>query len=151
MTAPDEHAHGIGLDLAPWRQDTVLFAGLLALILVFLAARVIRLRVRHRVGIGDGGQPDLARAIRVHGNFVEYTPLGLLLILLIELAGYAPWLVQTLGGALVAGRLLHALGLSRSSGESMPRLIGMVLTFAVLVVGGGLCLLAWVEGFLPAD
>mgnify|MGYP003704592037 CR=1 FL=1 len=24
-------------------------------------------------------------------------------------------------------------------------------TFAVLVVGGGLCLLAWVEGFLPAD
>ena len=40
-------------------------------------------RNRHKIGIGDGGDKALARKIRVHGNFVEYVPLGLLLMALL--------------------------------------------------------------------
>jgi uncharacterized protein len=151
MTDAGAHQHGAALDFVAWPQDTVVFAGILAIMLVFLSVRVSRLRFRHRVGIGDGGKADLARAIRVQGNFAEYVPIALVLLLLVELAGYLPWVVQVLGGALVLGRLLHAFGLSRSSGESPARALGMILTLAVLAACGVLCLWAWVGGFLPAD
>ncbi|MEN9842262.1 MAG: hypothetical protein RLZZ612_91 [Pseudomonadota bacterium] len=34
-----------------------------------------------RVAVGDGGHPELLRAMRVHANFAEYVPLSLGLIL----------------------------------------------------------------------
>ena len=59
---------------------SALYAALVAILAVLLGLRVVALRQRHRVGIGDGGQPPLARAIRVHGNLVETAPLALLLL-----------------------------------------------------------------------
>ncbi|PIR23191.1 MAG: hypothetical protein COV44_04320 [Deltaproteobacteria bacterium CG11_big_fil_rev_8_21_14_0_20_45_16] len=44
------------------------------LFMVFLAVRVIRTRWRHRVSLGDGGNAEMLRAIRIFGNFNEYTP-----------------------------------------------------------------------------
>ena len=119
---------------------TALYAGLAALLLVALSAYVIRLRWRYLVGLGDGGQPVLARAIRVHGNFIEYVPLGLILLFLIERAGYAPGVVHGLGLALVVGRAAHAWGLSRDDGPSIGRALGVFLTFSMLLVGAGLAL-----------
>ncbi len=121
---------------------TPLYAGLLGLFLVVLSLLVVRLRFRFRVGLGDGGQAALTRAIRVQGNFAEHVPLALLLIFAVEGLGYAAWIVHALGAALVAARLAHAQGLGRSEGESPGRFLGTVTTFSVLIVASGLCLFA---------
>jgi uncharacterized membrane protein YecN with MAPEG domain len=123
-----------------------LYAGLLGLLLVILSLLVVRLRFRFRVGLGDGGQPALTRAIRVQGNFAEHVPLALLLVFAVEGLGYAAWVVHALGAALVVARLAHAQGLGRYEGESPGRFLGTVTTFSVLIVASGLCLFAALAG-----
>lgn len=110
-----------------------IYAALLALLFVFLGVRVIRQRGRARVGLGDGGDRALARAIRVHGNFAEYVPLALLLLAFAELGGAAAWLVHLGGALLLAGRLAHAYGVSQEAEDLRLRVAGMALTFTVLV------------------
>src|SRR5579863_7332673 len=104
-----------------------LYIGLAALLLIVLSAQVMRLRGKHRVGIGDGGHADLQRAIRVQANFVEYVPIALLLLLCVDLAGDSKWIVHGLGIALLVGRVFHAYGLARDPGESFGRAAGTVL------------------------
>ncbi|MGN6512804.1 MAG: MAPEG family protein [Lysobacteraceae bacterium] len=112
---------------------TLLFAALHALLLLVLLARVSRLRHGRRIGFGDGGDPELARAIRVHANFVEHVPFALLLLGLLELCGLpSPWL-WACGVALLLARVLHAAGLSRSSGASFGRFYGTALTWLVVL------------------
>jgi uncharacterized membrane protein YecN with MAPEG domain len=64
---------------------TGLYAALMALLVVVLAVRVVMYRRTARVGLGDGNNPDLLKRIRVHANAVEYVPLYLLLMLILEL------------------------------------------------------------------
>ena len=128
---------------------TGLYAALSALILVGLSVRIISLRRRHRVGIGDGGHDDLARAIRVQGNFVEYTPLALIVILALEGSGGSAWLVHAFGIALVLARAAHAFGLTRTQGTSAGRTLGMTLTFLILIVGAVLLILDQIGIGLP--
>lgn len=113
---------------------TPLYAALCGLLLIVLAVRVIRLRQRHSVGIGDGGHADLGKAIRVHANFVEYVPLALLLLFLLELTRQPVWALHLLGAMLFLGRILHAWGLSRTAKLSSGRAIGIGLTFTVIVI-----------------
>ena len=118
---------------------TGLYAGLCAVILLALAVRVILLRWSTKTGIGDGGDRRLARAIRIHGNAIEYVPIALILMLAAELSGAAPALLHGCGIALVAARISHALGLSRTAGTSAGRMLGTTATFGVILV------LAWVD------
>jgi uncharacterized membrane protein YecN with MAPEG domain len=111
-----------------------LYAGLLGLIYVPLGFRIALMRKKLRVGIGDGGQPDLARAIRVHGNFMEYVPLALVLLFAVEMQGWTAWTVHALGIALVAARLLHIFGLGSSIGVTIGRTAGMTLTWLMILV-----------------
>lgn len=112
---------------------TLLFASLHVLLLLVLLARISRHRHGHRIGLGDAGDAVLARKIRVHGNFIEHAPTALLLLALLELSGLpAPWL-WSFGAALLLGRVLHALGLSRSAGHSFGRFYGTALTWLALL------------------
>jgi len=52
-----------------------------------LSARTIRARRSAKVAIGTGGDKRLERASRVHANFAEHVPFGLLLIALTEIWG----------------------------------------------------------------
>jgi len=121
---------------------TPLYAGLAGLLLLILSYRVVRLRQRLRVDLGDGGQPPLTQAIRAQANFIEYTPLVLLLILLLELAGSSHALLHLLGIVIVAGRIAHAYGLSTNSGLSAGRFAGIVATWLTLLAAAALCILA---------
>ncbi|WP_051219381.1 MAPEG family protein [Oceanobacter kriegii] len=87
----------------------VFAAAILALVLVYLSLRVVKLRKRHLVAIGDGGHVDLQRAIRAQGNFTEYVPMALLLLYGLEQMQVADWLVGSLCLMLVVGRLVHAV------------------------------------------
>ncbi|MEO8509206.1 MAG: MAPEG family protein [Betaproteobacteria bacterium] len=111
---------------------TALYAGLCGVLLLSLAARVIRLRWKLRIGIGDGGERPLHKAMRVHGNAAEYLPIALLLLLVAELDHSSPMLLHVCGATFVAARVLHAIGLSRSSGATWPRMAGTTLTVLVI-------------------
>ena len=50
----------------------------------------------------------MERRIRVHGNFAEYVPLALLLLLFMELQAQSRFLVHVLCIVLIAARLVHA-------------------------------------------
>jgi uncharacterized membrane protein YecN with MAPEG domain len=112
---------------------TALYAGLLALVMLALALRVIRLRWKLRVGIGDGGDKAMSRAIRVHANATEHVPIALLLLLVAELNRASPTLLHACGLVLVAARILHAMGLGRSIGASWERMAGTIGTVGVVV------------------
>jgi len=61
------------------------YAAVLVLIFVLLSVRVIQMRASAKIGLGHGNNPVMERRIRVHGNFAEYVPLALLLLLCMEL------------------------------------------------------------------
>ncbi len=111
------------------------YAGLLALLFVVLSIRVIGVRRAAKVPLGDGGNSDLLRRLRVQGNFAEYVPLGLVLMLLVELQGFPGWLVHAIGAPLLLGRLAHAYGVSQTPENFAIRVFGMALTFTALISG----------------
>ncbi len=117
-----------------------IYAALLALLYMVLTFRTILLRGKFKAALGDGKQEQLQRAIRVHGNFNEYVPLGLVLLWLVA-ANQAPnYLIHGLGAALLTGRLLHALGVSRSPEPLILRQVGMVLTIGSIITSAGFLL-----------
>jgi uncharacterized membrane protein YecN with MAPEG domain len=118
----------------PLPAITALYAGLIALLLLALAARVSLLRRRFKVGLGDGGQRDLQRAIRVHGNAIEWAVPAILLLLVAELNRAPPLFLHLCGLAVLVGRLLHAIGLSGSGGYSFGRFTGSALSWGALAV-----------------
>ena len=125
---------------------TALYAGLSGVLLLALSSRVVNERRTHEVGIGDGGQPDLMRAIRVQANFTEYVPTILILILLVEMNGNSATVVHSLGTALLVSRVLHAAGLSRSSGISTARFVGILGTWMVLAIASAILLMDAIPG-----
>lgn len=63
------------------------YVGIHALIALYFAFRVTMMRRKTGVGFGDAGNEELQRAIRVQGNNLEYVPIALLLILVLEIMG----------------------------------------------------------------
>jgi uncharacterized protein len=119
---------------------TAIYASVLAVLFLVLALRIIILRTRFKVTIGDGGQEVLERAQRAHANCAEYVPLALLLIFFVESSGANLWLVHALASCLLVGRVIHAYGLSQLNEQLVLRLIGMILTMTS-ISGAALLLL----------
>lgn len=116
------------------------YAALLALLFVYLSVRTIGTRRRLQIAIGDQDHPEMKRAMRVHANFAEYVPLGLVLLSLVEARAPAAWLMHGLCLCLLLGRVLHAYGVSQKKERFQFRVAGMMLTFTCLV-GASLFLL----------
>ncbi len=120
---------------------TLIAAGLLAILLLFLGAYVIAGRVKFKIDIGDGGNAAMRQRIRAQANFVEYVPLALILLLLVEKESIGPgWLAAAMGATLVFARLWHAQGLLSKEGVSSGRFMGTNLTGLVILVGAAGCL-----------
>lgn len=130
---------------------TLFYAGVLALLLLVLSARVAMVRRRLQVGLGTGGERELQLAVRAHANFCEYVPLALLLLLLLELsAAFPPWVLHLLGIVLVVARVGHGMfGLNRSPGASLGRFWGTLVTWLVIaasaLLGAGLAIGGWLS------
>ncbi len=113
---------------------TPLYAALLTFLFVTLSVRIIRLRRNQKIAIGDAGNKQMLRAMRVHSNFAEYVPLSLIMIFMVEAQGAHALLVHGLGLCLLAGRLSHAYGVSQTHEKFQFRIAGMALTFTALMV-----------------
>lgn len=115
---------------------TSLLTGAAAIFLVLLSFPVANFRRANKLSFGDGGDEAFNRRVRAQANFIEYTPLAIIAIGLVEMSGVDQLVVCGLAAALAAGRLLHAFGLW--SNVLIGRALGAVLTFLVLLAAGGL-------------
>ena len=112
---------------------TMLYAALLGILLVLLSWGVSKVRLRERVSLGAGEVSDLESAIRAHGNFIEYVPFALILLMLAESAATPSWLLHIMGGSLLAGRLLHAYGIRQPGSSNNYRKYGAALTWLMII------------------
>jgi uncharacterized membrane protein YecN with MAPEG domain len=119
---------------------TSLYAAILAIILVVLSFHVIRNRQKNEVDLGDGGNDTMMRAIRAQGNFVEYIPIALFLMFLLEINKESTTIFHVMGITLVVGRLLHPFSIIK--GALWARVVSTLSTFITILVGAGLLLRA---------
>ena len=108
---------------------------------VILALNVARHRKPKRIGVGDGGDSTLLLAMRVHANFTENVPLSLASLIMLPLLGSPVWAIHLVGGSMLLGRILHAVGLSSSQGHSFGRAAGIMLTWSSLLISA--ILMVW--------
>ena len=120
---------------------TALFAAISALLFFILTIVVVVNRARTNASIGDGGDDRLALAIRIFGNFIEYVPITLVLMTVVEINGAVAWQLYTIGGLLVAGRLLHVVGLKVDKPITVCRVAGIGANWVAILGGGVLALL----------
>ena len=122
------------METTPSAHAAALWVGLHLVLLLVLSVLVVRQRRKHHVVFGDGGVPELIQAIRAFGNAQEYVPAGLIGLAVLALAGAMPLVVHTVGGVLFIGRTAHAIGLSRSGEASLPRNLGVVMTWVAYIL-----------------
>jgi len=121
---------------------TPIYAGLLGLIFLLISYRAATMRIKTRVVIGTGDNVEVLRAVRVQGNFAEYTPIILLMLAFAEINGLPAASLHGLGAMLLAGRIMHAIGLAREPDIIPLRFYGMILTFLCLLGASAASLLA---------
>ena len=111
---------------------SLIIAVALAVVNLWLSIRTGQARQAAKVSVGDGENPLLRARMRAHANFIEYVPMALILMALIESKGGNENLLWLLGIALVIGRLLHPFGMERPSPNPF-RITGILLTYLVTV------------------
>jgi uncharacterized membrane protein YecN with MAPEG domain len=114
---------------------TLLTASVMALLCAVLVVRIIALRRRTLISIGDGGNTDLIIRIRTHGNFIEYAPLLLIVMALLEMAGANHAALATYGAVLVVTRIAHAVSMPGPPRNPL-RGLGTGGSILLLVSGG---------------
>lgn len=111
---------------------TLTTAGAAALINIWLAVRIGRVRRAAKVSVGDGGHDLLLRRMRAQANFAEYAPFVLILIGLIELArGSLTWL-WLVSLAFLLARIAHGFGMDGGRFAKL-RMVGIIATLLILL------------------
>lgn len=124
-------------------------AGLLIILQMLLLLAAVRRRRRARQSLGDGGDEDLTRAVRRHGNLAENAAIFIVCAALYEmLGGPRPW-VEGLCAAFLLGRVLHAVGLSMRNTVNLFRVSGVALTVAASVMVGLRLVLMGADTLIP--
>jgi len=118
----------------PAAHAAALWAGLNLLLLLVLSLLVVRQRRKHKVTYEHGDVDELKQAQRAFGNAIEYVPAVLAGLAVLATVGASAALVHVLGGGLFFARVIHAVGLSRSTGVTTGRLVGTGLTWIVYLV-----------------
>lgn len=114
-------------------------------ILLALTFRVIILRRRDGVVLGDNGDRVLTKAIRGQANAAEQIPVALILLALAEVQGGHPVVLAALALTLTVGRCLHAIYFGIHGMPWRLRFYGMILTI-IAQAGLILALLAVIAG-----
>jgi hypothetical protein len=118
-------------------EIAAIYVGVNILLLLVLGYLVIAGRQKHKIRLGDGGNAVFSRAVRAHGNAAEWTPAGLVGIVVLALfpENLPIWVLHAAALSLTLGRILHATGLH--AGElNFGRMAGMVLTLLSYLIMG---------------
>lgn len=115
---------------------TPIYVAILGLLFLPFTLRVGAYRVKNKISLGTGEDPELERRIRGQANFTETVPIALVLLVSLELIGTTATGLHAIGAALVVGRLAHYLGLTEL-GPFFLRPVGMMLTMLSILVSAG--------------
>ena len=119
---------------------TLCLAAAAAVINLWLSIRIGQQRQKAAVSVGDGGDDMLIRRMRAQANFIENTPLTLILIGLIELAGKGGQWLPIVGAVFMLGRVTHPLGMDgnfkpgRPIGAATAMLTQLALAVVVVLI-----------------
>ena len=119
---------------------TPFYAAPMVVLFITLSVQVIRYRRANRIALGDAGDRELLARVRAQGNCAEYMPLGLILLMMAELAGASAIGLHIAGLSLGIGRAVHAAHLSFLRNQLSLRVIAITLTFTSYLVATGLSL-----------
>jgi uncharacterized membrane protein YecN with MAPEG domain len=113
---------------------TITYTIILIIFMLILAFRIIDLRgspVTKFLHSDDRvvDENTLYRAVRGHGNLIEYAPLFLILMLIAELNGLSSFYLHISGIIFTAGRFMHGIVFSFMRPNLILRVGGMILTF----------------------
>ena len=122
---------------------TLLFAAIFAIFALFLSFRAGFYRGASGIPILFGDPPDKELAVRVrrHQNFLEYVPMMLILMAMIELNGGSPTFLLIAGACLLGARIAHAIGLKHDNMGHVGRFIGAAGTALITLVSA--CYALW--------
>lgn len=109
---------------------TLSLAAAAAIINLWLMIRIGQLRAKDKIMYGDGGDEALLRRMRAHANFIENTPLVLILIGAIELSGRGGQWLAIVGAVYMLGRVSHVFGMD---GKVPLRSVGALVTMLTLL------------------
>ena len=103
------------------------------LLFIFIALSINAAFTRRKSGlaVGEGDNETLLRAVRAHGNFVEYTPMFLISLFLIDHVSKNCEYILVIGSGFILGRISHATSMFLKKG--ILRITGMFLTFTPLL------------------
>ncbi|HTE35449.1 MAG TPA: MAPEG family protein, partial [Reyranella sp.] len=102
-----------------------------------------RIRTKKKIFLGDGGDPEMIAAIRAHGNLIEFAPLCLLIIWLLN-GPYGHRTIAVMGIILLVSRVLHAGGMLGLI--PMGRVAGATGTTVLLAVASIMLVLGGIRG-----
>lgn len=101
----------ISLTIPMILPTTLALAAAAAFINFWLMVRIGQVRGKTGIYLGDGGNELLSARMRAQANFIENTPLALILFAVVELAGKGSWWLSILGAVFMLGRVAHGLGM----------------------------------------
>jgi len=112
-------------------MTSVIYASLSALLIVWLSLRVIKVRRKHRISIGDGSEDEMKVAMAAQSNAIEYIPIALLLLFALEYNHGNLFLLHFLGISLIVARFIHAWAIQ--SDNLKARVFAMQVTLLTLI------------------
>lgn len=111
---------------------TLASAGAAALLNIWLSIRIGMIRTAKKISVGDGGDEDLIRRMRAQANFIENTPIVLVLLAVVELARGTTPILMAVGAAYTLGRVAHGVGMDGGAFKA-GRGLGTLITMLTLL------------------
>ncbi len=105
---------------------TALYAGIMVIFALALSFRAGGFRGKSgiSVGLGEPVNMDLAERVRIHQNFLEYVPMAIILMGILETNGGNATFLHVFGVVLIVARIAHAVGLKHDNMGHPGRAIG---------------------------
>jgi len=129
---------------------TALYAGILMIFALALSFRAGGFRGKTGISVlfGEPANMELIERVRVHQNFLEYVPMAIILMGIIELNGGNATFLHVFGVVLIIARIAHAIGLKHDNMGHPGRAIGAGGTALISVIAALYALWMVVEPML---
>lgn len=86
-----------------------------AAINLWLSIRIGMIRHAKKINMGDGGDGDMIARMRAQANFIENTPIVLVMLAAIELARTGNAFLMAVAAIYMLGRVAHGIGMDGGS------------------------------------
>ena len=115
---------------------TAMTAAILALLFIYLSYQVVKQRVRTETSFGTGNDEHMDMVRGCQSNLIEYTPITLIMLALLELSSANHLATMGLAVAFMIGRFLHVFGMHQHhAGKTVKfRQIAMVTTWTTMAI-----------------